>query len=375
MTIETPLGKRESQTLEFKRAAVLQEPFDVARAVVAMCNADGGTIWIGVVEKDGVAVELEDIADVERRRQRLRDHLVESIEPDADGAEPEVVVVPTGEHLLRLRVRPKVPKRWYAAVRKGLRYFGRRVGDRVRPMTHAELFETGATSDAEKLERLQRRREEVLKRGRSVLWIAVQPVEDVDLDLDRFRELLSDPKSAGNRRSGWTPHSRYETPRTDGERLVLGKDEGKFVAIHADGLMELQVPLTQIHHGRTEGVLHALALLEYSVSFLRVVAHVLGTMSTKPECLVDIALVGTKGWRLPAFSTGTYGEIFDHEPPRELRDVVLHAPLRMSGEQLVSAPDAAGYRIVRRIYQWFDLPEDRIPAQYDRATERLKLTD
>lgn len=371
-----PLGKREGQRLEFKRAAVLEDPFDVARELVAMCNAEGGEIWIGIVEQDGLAAQLEDIPEIEAARQRLRDYLVEVMEPDADGAEPQIVRSNDGHALLVVRAKADKAKYPYAAVRKGLRYFGVRVGDRVRPMTHAELSKkTRDLDDGPSAKQLHLRRDEILKRGKSVLWIGVQPLEPLEIEVIDHVGLLQDPSRSGNRRGGWTPLSRHREPRTTGDAVVLGNEDGKYVAIHEDGRCEFQVPLSQIEHGSASRVLHALALLEYCVSYLRLVSKVLEAEQARSEVLIDFAFVRPSGWKLPACPAGTHGEVFEHEEPRELSDVALPRPLRIDADRLIANPDAVGYRIVKKIYQWFDLPEDRIPRQYDRFTERLKLTD
>lgn len=372
---KAPLSLREGQNLEFKRAAVLKDPFDIAREVVAMLNASGGKIWIGVSEHAGVAVQLEDIPDVEKVRQQLRDYLIEVIEPNADGAEPQIVLGPQGEHLLLIEAKPDRGSQPYAALRKGLRYFGMRVGDRVRPLSREEIVKVPADAD-DTLSALKERRNRILALGKSVFWIGVQPDTSAARDVTKFKQLLHDPKASSNRRSGWTYFSRYEEARTNSSALVLGNDTGKRVAIHEDGGLEFQVPLADMDHAVSPSkTIYPLALLEYSVSFFRMASEVLKVDTSSAKVNIDVLLVGTTDWKLPAFPPGKYGDFLEHEKPRQLRDVVLDRPLSVKSSQMIENPDEIGFVVVKKIYQWFNLPEERIPSQYDRVTKRLTLTD
>jgi predicted HTH transcriptional regulator len=76
-----PVGQRESQHLEFKSKDALKHLASVGREVVAMLNSEGGDVWVGLREADGVAVTLEPIKNLDREIGRLRDHFSDSIEP------------------------------------------------------------------------------------------------------------------------------------------------------------------------------------------------------------------------------------------------------------------------------------------------------
>lgn len=378
----SPLGGRESLRLEFKRAAVLKDPFDLARTLVAMLNASGGEVWVGVAEKDGVAVALEGIESIERERIRLRDYLAETLEPDADGIAIEPRTFPEGGPVFQLTVEPKAARRPYAALRKGMRYFGIRAGDRVRPMTRDEILgapRSGRSTSKPASTALNARRERVLGSSSSLFWIALQHEdESTDWnDLDRFRELLTEPARSGNRRGGWSFRLPLAQPRREKTSLVLGSPAGKCTWIHTDGGLESQVLLRDLEHSpEPTHDLHPLALLEYAVSYFRLARAIFEAAGvTDGHVLLDFALTRTSGWKLPAFPPGTYGHVFEHEGPHPLQDVVLPRPMRIEARSVIQAPDRLGFDIVKRIYAWHDLSEDRIPAQYDRAAERLSLTD
>ena len=79
-----PLGQPEGERLEFKGRDVLRHLSNVSREVVAMLNASGGDIWIGLVEEQGRAVRVEAIENPAREINRLRDHFSDAIEPSPD---------------------------------------------------------------------------------------------------------------------------------------------------------------------------------------------------------------------------------------------------------------------------------------------------
>jgi schlafen family protein len=81
MNTKIPIGQRENQRLEFKSKDALRHLASVGRAVVAMLNSEGGDVWIGLKEVDGVAVTLEPIHNPDQEIKRLRDHFSDSIEP------------------------------------------------------------------------------------------------------------------------------------------------------------------------------------------------------------------------------------------------------------------------------------------------------
>src|SRR5688572_23543765 len=107
-----PIGKREDEHTEFKRAEALKEPSNIAREAVAFLNADGGEIWIGVEEDgEGLGLAVEEIHNPGQQRARLQDSLVDVVEPSpmiGKGKELDIDEVPFSEDgtrkLLRLRV-------------------------------------------------------------------------------------------------------------------------------------------------------------------------------------------------------------------------------------------------------------------------------
>lgn len=139
MSHDIPLGKKEGPRLEFKGAAALKAPKVLGHGIVAMLNAEGGEVWVGLREENERAVAIDPIADPEGERRRLLDHLVDAIEPWLS-AEIEVESQPSEEgFVLRIVARPEPRHRPYALLKSGGRQYVIRVGPRIRPMTREEL--------------------------------------------------------------------------------------------------------------------------------------------------------------------------------------------------------------------------------------------
>jgi hypothetical protein len=382
MGTKVPLGSAEGQRREFKSSEALRKPFSISREVVAMLNASGGDIWVGVGEAHGRAVVVEELKDVERKRQDLLNHLIEVVEPRLRS---EVVQVETVEHegkqILRVRVDSARDRGPFAQLKEGGRHYFIRIDHRVRPMTREEVFGPSPGPVQKATERLTYLRDEILKRGRSGMWIGIRPTPELALDLQKeeLALLLLDPTRSDNRESGWNfrfPPILQVRRKLRRQKLEYGSEENKKTIIWKDGCVEFWTSILGLRH-RTDPVkeIYPLALLEYSTSIMRLAKTVYSSLSeTRPvDVFVDLALTRVEGWHLPSYAPDTYGYAFEHEPPRELDDgqSMAQVPLRLPWEEFEKAPDHAGYLLVRALYQDFGLPEDRIPRHYDRIARRL----
>src|SRR5215207_2266512 len=210
------LGRSEDQRLELKSSAALGKDLsDVAREAVAMLNAGGGQVWIGVREKDGVAVDLEPFSSGEAAREvrRLRDHLIDTIEP-SPGDEVKVAAEPVqGGELIRIEVAPKAERKPYAHVRQSARLYVTRIGDRLRPLSREEIANEfrGAALGGQEAREAYRRAVDLMvadfkaalalvaKHQATTYWLRFQPTAELELDFQSLRDsgLLTDPERAG----------------------------------------------------------------------------------------------------------------------------------------------------------------------------------
>jgi hypothetical protein len=406
------IGQREHQTLEFKAAGVLKDLRDVAREVVAFLNADGGDLWIGISESDGVATALDPIAAVQSHKTRVWDHLLSSIEPHIDPSGVLVVVVDErdGAGLLRIEVW-RGPARPYAQLGKGgARHYYVRAGDRVRAMTHAEIF-SSASKPRGSSETRADVRSRTLRGAFPGLWLAIVPKKSLSLHPsdELVSRLLSDPLATNNRRTGFTFVNRYA-------RLSLGSPfvlelEGKFrLEVARSGHVEYAARPELFLRDSRPGGLDPLALAERVASVIRLAAvlylnsdravppysdesramhteeqvrepqRALGLNKRPPartanvSVVADLALVSMKGLQFNPAQPGTpeyYKE--DHSIQRD--EVALAQPIVTSVGEIAADPDACAFRLLSALYRELGYSEDDLPSQFDRTTKRLRLRE
>jgi hypothetical protein len=394
-----PLGKKEDSHLEFKGAEALKDPEKIAREVVAMLNAAGGEVWVGLREQGERAVVVEPIADPEVEARRLLDFLVDKIEPSMSDREVHVQVVDEGEGaVLWIAVAPEQGRRPYAFLKKGEgRHFVIRVGGRIRPMTREELFfregsrdlDRGALAKAEAT--LNSEGNALLERYKELFWLRIQPVPPFSLDLDALRasDILIDPSLTKNRRTGenFFLAAGGMRPRLEAGKLVLGKaDDFRLDVFRHDGL-EFRAPLKAFHAGHEPGALkplYWLTLLELPVSVFRLLSGLLQEdalweepASEETVFIASCAFLGLEGWTLRRSSPqhlGWGGYLIKDPQPSSVPDLVS-TPLRFTLAEVRDQPDRCGFRLVRRIYEAFGYGIDDIPPEFDQEAGRLVLPE
>lgn len=381
MTERIPLGERESLHREFKSRDALKKPETIAREVVAMLNAQGGTVWIGLRDEGDRAVAVEPVPDVDRERRRLRDYLVDTIEPSPAGEElgVDVVSVEGDGEILRVDVHPREERAPYAHLKEGGRFFLIRIDDRTRPMRREEIFgsEGNREGGVQKAERkLLEDREKLLKSGESVLWLGLQPARNLALDLQeaRLEDILRDPSLSGNRRAGYHFAWPDRIPALKNERRVSKTDRAG-VEVWQHGGLRFEVQLDAMFWPEP-GELWPPALLEYPIAAFRMAGAIFrDKMQAEDAILADMALVGARGTRLRAGSQVTH---FYGSMPQEFDDaddLVWAQPLRFSSDEITKTPDLCGARLVERVYQAFGWRRGNMPPEFDWKTGRLVLPE
>ena len=109
-----PIGKTESQGLEFKGVDSFRKPLSIGREIVGMLNAEqGGEVWVGVGEEDGLAVSVQPVEDLSTELDSLWNHIVDTIEPSPMESEVRLdpVSVAEGRHVMRIRVNGRPDRR------------------------------------------------------------------------------------------------------------------------------------------------------------------------------------------------------------------------------------------------------------------------
>ncbi len=383
-----PLGQPEGERLEFKGRDVLRHLSNVSREVVAMLNASGGDIWIGLVEEQGRAVRVEAIENPAREINRLRDHFSDAIEPSPTSS--EIVVDPVAFQdkgmLLKVRVKPKSGRRPYALREGTARHFIKRVHDRLRPMSREEVFSATTQKDPAReaaSHKILAVREQY--RLNETFWLRIQPVGDSELRLSKdFREYFTNPTRTGNRVAGWNfvdPNKEFEATPSE---VRNGRDGEACVRVFRDGAVELTMPIINLYWKSTGGLGNGEAneiwpyvLLEYPVSIFRLAATIYRERGFQAEVVFgDLALFGIKRWTLRPYSPVSWN--YKLATPRrfeEGEEIVSVQPLSFSFEEVLNEPDRCAFRLVYRVYEAFGLFEEDMPTEFNRDTGRLILQE
>lgn len=394
--LDIPIGRLEDQRLELKGAEALSRPHRIGREVVAMLNAEGGAIWIGIREEEGRAVELQVIPEVRRQVERLRDSLVDTISPSIRESEVRVdeVLVEGTSGVIRIVVNPEQARRPYGLTRGSDWLFPRRIGARIRSLSHDELREMfqhggGRTGD-ETANALRQELDVLRKKGRDVLWVRLQPDPPLRLDLTAVRDgdFLTDPRVTGNRAIGKSFTNAAvlggERPRLKVGSVSIGREGIFFVTVFRDGGLLFEAPLTTLFAGGRDPELSSEALMEYPTSILRLCSALLaasqvfeaGAPAPETEIVAVLALLGLGGWRLRPGSPQQSRAGWKPQP-RTLDDqddlVFAQPPLRFRSDEVRERPDECGFRLWSQVYEAFGFWPEDYPPEYDATTGRLVL--
>lgn len=385
-----PLGEKESQRLELKGRDALKDRHRIGREVVAMLNAEGGEVWVGLAEEDGRAVKVEPIENAETERRMLRDFLVDSIEPSPGHSEVEVHAEDADQRgqVLRVEVRPTVERKPYALLKQGGRWYVTRVGDRLRPMTRDEVF-GAAEGENRRNEELQvtirkviELRKKVLESPEPTFWLhlAPSPPLQIDLHAPTLREIAVEPTITKNRNAGWTFVRATEEPHLTKGRLSWRTAYRRETEIKEDGSLTCRAPLASLYwKGDDPKEIWPLVLLELPISAFRV-ASVLyeeyrRSGGSGGHVIADLVLRGLQGWRLRGGSPRSLLWFGGTNEYQDAIDLTWEDPLVFSLEEVIDEHDRCGFRLVRRVYEAFGFYEDAIPQEFDRKTGRLVLPE
>ncbi len=389
MTIEDPngiRGKRESHVLEFKSQEILKAPAKIAREVVAFLNKEGGDVWIGYPEQNGIALAPEVIPDADRMLGALQNHLIDTIEPPV--RIPDEIDIKVANAQIRVSVR-KGQNGPYAQRDRG-RHFWIRIGDRLREMSREEIAEgfRGQPKSEERFLKVVsdlRQAQQGAAKEAPRLWLRLVPSESLSIDFDdeenrkQFREWLMNPKATGNRPAGWNFANRYEYPKFLSDRVTQGDSDIRCTEIRSTGQVTFTMNRDTLNRKAIESERQNLSpylLMEFPTSVLRLAAAILGRYQGGRANLKVVAgflISGVREWSL---RPGSPDEPLPWAGPKTFEQKVLEIdPERLvfDADRLTRKPDECGFQLVRLIYEAFGFDKDAIPPEFDQQQGILRL--
>lgn len=133
--LEDYLHSTEGARLEFKRSAAIEDDKILPRAVCGFANTDGGEIVVGIAET-ARGLEPDPFPDFERAHRVVLDRLVERLEPVPAFTIERLESAGGGSGM---RIRVEKSSKLHALHGKGGFKVWKRIGDRMRELTWAEI--------------------------------------------------------------------------------------------------------------------------------------------------------------------------------------------------------------------------------------------
>ncbi|HEX9574017.1 MAG TPA: ATP-binding protein [Myxococcales bacterium] len=396
--MELPLGLKEDLHLEFKAAAALRDPANIAREIVGFLNTDGGSLWIGVTEKDAIANSVEAVEDVERERARLQNAVVDLIEPPpvigSDvliDVEPLAAAPNRGVLCIQVKRGRQGP---YALRRQSGRAFLRRTGSRLREMTREEIAAAFVSVTDTQQDATETVRKSLTQRMRTWaddatvagLRIIVQPSAPIRLSLkgETLEPLLRHPQLTGNRPLGWNFTSNYSQPKPTLPNGWRFGESGKvqWLTIHENGGIEFSAVLERLHWRGEPDELWPFALIELPVSIVRLARTLYANHATRPlepetKILLAMGVFQIGEWRLAPFSPASIG--YQMARPKKFVEIsqqphfFTDPPIEVTWQELHASPDRSAYPLIRQLYRAFEYDEEQIPQEYNAAQGQLRF--
>ncbi len=391
-----PLGTKESQTLEFKRADLLRSPkgrMSLLRNVVGMLNAEGGRILVGCEEEAGALTGLDPLQEEDRKYEAaLRDTTLDRVEPPPgdDAVQLNWLDVPGGLVLdIRLQPPTEHPSPPFCLRDKDARYFYIRRMDRLRTMTWGEIaarqgsaqtLDDGRWFDAKVAEAAKWF--PVTRRPTYSLVVALRArngTEDLPLP-DEALALVNTPPQDLIRPDGWS----FATARPGNacwrrnKRLLesgLQKQVYRWLRVDQKGLLAFRTLLEHLQWDvpqgwrkslpKARGMLYPYALVETTVSVLRLAARLWEPHLQDARVHAMLQLAGTRRWYLPPFGPYAPGYFHMDRWKHTEEDSISCGPYAVAARAFLENADRLAFELLADLYDEFGYPPFVIPCFND----------
>jgi len=375
-----PIGQSEGIQLEFKAAAALEQTSSIAREAVGMLNELGGSLWIGVMEENGIATSIDPVEDASTAARALRDSLIDLIEPAPTN--DELVVESVEDVVIHVVLTPQDHRKPYALVKRGARHFVIRVADRNRPMAREELTKLFKDGDGESTRddasrRLMARKNNLANEGHETFWLRYEPLVSCNIDPQNpdLETYLREPEATHNRKMGWTFVVPDKRPELSKDTLSTSIEDYFKVTIQRTGSIELVGDMEMLQWKGGAKEIWTLTLMEHCASLARLAGKVYDNhtdLGRDAIVLVDCALFTVGEWGLKPSSPRSLNYMMGSVSHYlDSKDLMWDDPISVSLEDLVQYPDYVAFRLVRRVFEAFGYREEAIPSEYNRQEKEI----
>jgi hypothetical protein len=190
-------------------------------------------------------------------------------------------------------------------------------------------------------------------------------------DTGSLGKLLENPGQL--RYAGWDLTTLGETRIVKGEYLEIKSAERKLLRLYEDGSFIVRVSAGEdfLSWGQNEEGfrrsprLNPLAIVEFTLNFVRLCAELVGYLHQVPEAVelkVEIRNAFLKEAKLYLNPYSIVHQQFAFNiDPHNAPEPSMHREIRVSTQDLRSWPAASAFSLVEKIYTWFGLAPNQVP--------------
>ena len=331
----------------------------------------------------------EQIEGIELRHRDLNGNTVIIVRVPVSGRRPHMV---TFKHQTGFLIRVEDGKREMSLgeIREGfikapmgmrLDSIEARVSDLFRTLTRSgdkerltEALRSSAsdalvrTADGDVFAEVMRERFEAQVGESPFLWLSATAVTPrprlVPLDEPKVDSILSDPP--GSRPNGWNMADLDYRRRRSMNAVELGAREHKYLEVYENGHVEFWTPISDLfcwmqspEEQKNRPRLYPYAVVEYPVSFLRLVSALLNTAGFSGEMLIQLQYRNIGGYILRPGRPELIGFESPLVPSTPFPEKHLRVgPRRTPGS---SNPDEVGFDLLKSVYRAFGIAAEEIP--------------
>ncbi len=308
---------KERQRMEYKREMYGwgdEKKREMLRDISSIANAYGGFLIVGIeADDDGIPINLFNIDNAEKERDRIEKTCLSNIEPRIQSLRCKTVKMDSGENVIVILI-PRSLKKPHMINFKQLNQFWIRHNDRKLPMSIEEIRDACISveniwKDVRQFidEREKELRKDIISKGG--LGIGCAPVltreEFVDIKDSKIKDFLIEPPNQFGK--SFSPSFResgiiltYPEPTLFG--LRIGDINYKEVQLFRNGYYQLILDrsIIYISEGDNGVYINTKSLVEHTVNFFRAMCFLVEQLGFESNVVAFVNLYNVENAKLEA---------------------------------------------------------------------------